>query len=384
MARLVFSKQPIELLQPNDRVAWLGGRTWEQMSEHGDLELMLTIRRPEFQLRFRNVSWSGDDVEGRGRAAFGKTEDGYQRRLRDLKAAAPNVVFVGYGQSEAIDMRWTMDRFEKGYQRLIGDLQSNGYRPIIVMPPELPTNVSFPINVATINERVLEIQSILFKVAKKAGVTTVDHPKISPEMTDDGLTIDDAGYRLLAKEWADLLAPEMATIQLPNAITIDSKQLTLRIEGAKGWSFENLERTGDQLSWDEKFSSFPAVDLSKKLVPIIWTIRGLTNDANYDLILDGKMVVSATGLEWKYGFAVFKNGVIARRLALQQKIIEKEQAFFHQYRPQNETYLFLFRKHEQGKNAVETQQFEEQVESLEKEIITLIKPNVHHWKLLKR
>ena len=44
--------------------------------------------------------------------------------------------------------------------------------------------------------------------------------------------------------------------------------------------------------------------------------------------------------------------------ALRRKIIEKNRLFFHRYRPQNETYLFLFRKHEQGNNAVEIRQFD--------------------------
>lgn len=43
---------------------------------------------------------------------------------------------------------------------------------------------------------------------------------------------------------------------------------------------------------------------------------------------------------------------------LREKIAEKNQLFFHRYRPQNETYLFLFRKHEQGNNAVEIPQFD--------------------------
>ncbi len=43
---------------------------------------------------------------------------------------------------------------------------------------------------------------------------------------------------------------------------------------------------------------------------------------------------------------------------LQRWISTKDQLFFHRYRPQNETYLFLFRKHEQGNNAVEIPQFD--------------------------
>ena len=43
---------------------------------------------------------------------------------------------------------------------------------------------------------------------------------------------------------------------------------------------------------------------------------------------------------------------------LAKLIAEKNQLFFHRYRPQNETYLFLFRKHEQGNNAVEIPMFD--------------------------
>lgn len=54
--------------------------------------------------------------------------------------------------------------------------------------------------------------------------------------------------------------------------------------------------------------------------------------------------------------------------ALRTKIVEKNQLFFHRWRPQNETYLFGFRKHEQGKNAVEVAAFDPLVAKAEKEI----------------
>lgn len=49
-------------------------------------------------------------------------------------------------------------------------------------------------------------------------------------------------------------------------------------------------------------------------------------------------------------------------------IRKKNEWFFHRYRPQNETYLFLFRKHEQGNNALEIPQFDELVSNIEQEI----------------
>lgn len=54
--------------------------------------------------------------------------------------------------------------------------------------------------------------------------------------------------------------------------------------------------------------------------------------------------------------------------ALTTEIVEKNQLFFHRHRPQNETYLFLFRKHEQGRNAAEIPMFDPLIEAAEKAI----------------
>jgi putative heme-binding domain-containing protein len=45
--------------------------------------------------------------------------------------------------------------------------------------------------------------------------------------------------------------------------------------------------------------------------------------------------------------------------ALRDAIVRKNDLFFHRWRPANHTYIFGFRKHEQGKNAVEMPQFDE-------------------------
>lgn len=53
---------------------------------------------------------------------------------------------------------------------------------------------------------------------------------------------------------------------------------------------------------------------------------------------------------------------------LSERISAKDELFFHRHRPMNETYLFLFRKHEQGNNAVEVDEFEKLVQQAEKAI----------------
>jgi hypothetical protein len=43
---------------------------------------------------------------------------------------------------------------------------------------------------------------------------------------------------------------------------------------------------------------------------------------------------------------------------LRKAVIVKDTLFFNRWRPQNETYLFGFRKHEQGQNAKEIPMFD--------------------------
>lgn len=56
---------------------------------------------------------------------------------------------------------------------------------------------------------------------------------------------------------------------------------------------------------------------------------------------------------------------------LHRKVLEKNELFFHRWRPQNSTYLFGFRKHEQGNNAVEIPQFDPLIAKAEVEITRL-------------
>lgn len=61
----------------------------------------------------------------------------------------------------------------------------------------------------------------------------------------------------------------------------------------------------------------------------------------------------------------------AVREDLRRRIIEKNEVFFHRHRPQNETYLRGFRKHEQGNNAIEIYAFDPLVVEKDREIFAL-------------
>jgi len=54
--------------------------------------------------------------------------------------------------------------------------------------------------------------------------------------------------------------------------------------------------------------------------------------------------------------------------ARRQLILKKNELYFHRWRPQNITYLFGFRKHEQGNNAADIAKFDPFILDLEKQI----------------
>ena len=57
--------------------------------------------------------------------------------------------------------------------------------------------------------------------------------------------------------------------------------------------------------------------------------------------------------------------------ALREAIVEKNRLFFYRWRPQNETYLYGFRKQEQGENAKEVPEFDPLIEAEEEKIVAL-------------
>jgi putative heme-binding domain-containing protein len=70
-------------------------------------------------------------------------------------------------------------------------------------------------------------------------------------------------------------------------------------------------------------------------------------------------------LEWKTSEEKSHDKIIE---ALRETIIHKDQLFFDRWRPQNETYLFGFRNHEQGQNAHEIPEFDPLVKQDEDKI----------------
>jgi len=265
------------IVQPGDRIALIGGGWVERMHNHPWLETMLTLEVPG--VTFRNMGWSGDTVFGDARAVFGSRTDGYQRLMRDLEYAAPNLAILFYGENEAHGNEAQRAEFLKGYHKLVEDLKRKGVRIVMVIPRQREdAGAQFP-NPRYYNSNLAQLSEGIQKIANDHQATIVDLRQFANEkrFTEEGVVWNDQGYRESAAE-------------------------ILRQLGYKSPAAQKVLSQTDALT------------------------------------------------------------------QLQSAIKSKNEWFFHRYRPQNETYLFLFRKHEQGNNAVEVEQMEKYVREGEAKI----------------
>jgi hypothetical protein len=100
---------------------------------------------------------------------------------------------------------------------------------------------------------------------------------------------------------------------------------------------------------------------------------------NYDFKVDGKLVRVITDKDLAPGWVVNQGPQFDQAELLRQTIVKKNELFFYRWRPQNNTYLFLFRKHEQGQNAKEIPEFDPLVEGEEQKIAILRRPASTPW-----
>ena len=111
----VRASQTLEL-KPGDRVAIIGNTYAERLQLYGYLETAMLLAFPEMRLTFRNLAWSGDEIELRPRPLnFGPIEE-------HLERVEANVVLMFYGANESFEGDKGLDQFRTGLQRFVSKL----------------------------------------------------------------------------------------------------------------------------------------------------------------------------------------------------------------------------------------------------------------------
>lgn len=359
-----------------DRLVLLGSAFIERMQSNGYFELELISAFPDKDITVRNLGWSGDNVWGDARAVFGSRADGFKRLLSDVNLCAPSVILVCYGENEAYAGEAGLDEFRRGFETLLDALEKTGAR-LVIATPRKHGNVGKPFpDPAKYNADLRKYCDVMKEVAKEREHSFVDWYDVGagPSLTENGLHLTPFGYWSIAQELVQSLGGRIWKW----SISVDP---TKKIFDAEGTLISAAAFGAEAISFEAQNYRIAPAGLKKEDEPnrgygipleMEFDFRGLKN-GEYVLKVDGVELSRDTAD--KFQEIAFAGGSISEAASkLLAAINEKNFLFFNRYRPQNETYLFLFRKHEQGNNAVEIPQFDPLIAEQEKIIAELKKP----------
>ena len=341
-------------LDDGDRVVFLGNTLIEREQRSGWWEYALTTRFPGKKVIFRNLGWSGDTVFGDARAGFGTAADGFKHLKEHTLSLKPTVIIVGYGANESFAGPEGLPAFKKGFDTLLDALAPAKAR-MVLLSPLRQGDMGRPLPDPTAqNKNLLLYADAIRDTAQKRGCLFIDLfgrlgdiGKVKPSVTENGIHLTARGYQWSAGE----LEEGLGLARTPQIL------LTTK------------ERTSFTLRHDH-LPLGPRLGLA--------AVDGLP-PGKYTLFIDKKAVVAADAKEWAKGVKLQTGPEFDQAEKLRKLIVAKNELYFHRWRPQNETYLFGFRKHEQGKNAREIPQFDPLVAAKEKEIVSLSVPVAHTY-----
>jgi lysophospholipase L1-like esterase len=396
--RLLFAVVPLLLaatavraaepfaLKDSDRVVFVGNTLIEREQRYAYWETAFTSRYPDKNVTFRNLGWSGDTVFGDARASFGTQKDGFNHLKEHVLSLKPTVIIVGYGSNEAFDGPDALPKFEKGLNTLLDTFAPAKARIVLLGPPP-QEDLGRPLPDPTEQNKNLRLyRDAIRDVAKRRDFAFVDLYDLFGEvakappapLTHNGIHLDGQGYYRTVKalEKGFALPDAGWSIELTAKTTdgIQARGVKVEKEGARSFKLTALALPVPP----------PPADTPAKLAPQterVLKIVGLKEPCT--LLIDGKEIASADVDGWAKGVKIVGDPDVEQAEKLRLAIIEKNRLYFHRWRPQNETYLFGFRKHEQGKNSVEIPQFDPLVAKQEEEIAKLRVPVAHTYELRK-
>lgn len=306
----LFAQEGEPLLKSGDRIALVGNTLFERARLYGHFETTLQIASGSgvSGVTLRNLGWSGDTVFGDARSYFGPPAEGRDRLTRNLTEVKPTVVLLCYGTEAAmsVDQGWTNEAAHAGDS-------AAGLE-------------------ASLKLFLDGYQGLIDRVRSASGEGLREIVLISPP------PLENLGAPL----------PDQA---------VNNRNLATFRDGIRELAKKNNLRFVDLFGTlgGDTFKGEPADP-------------PLTDDGvNYSEA--GHVVVArelVKGLGYSEGALVDLNNPAFAEL--RKAIIEKDRLFFHRWRPANETYLFLFRKHEQGQNAKEIPMFDPLIADQEKKV----------------
>lgn len=355
------------VFNPSDRLVFLGATMLEREQEEGYLETLLTARFAEQNLTFRNVAWSGDTVWGDSRAAFDTAKEGFERMVKHVHDAQPTVLVLSFGRNESFAGDERLADFVAGYNRLLDAVADTNARLVFLGPAKLePLGPPLP-DVTVQNRNIARYATAVKALAEERKGWYIDLDAalagarpVAP-ITFNTMHFTPYGYWIFAQAVLEGLGYE-----------------------APRFMAEGL--TGFVLNPAVFFSAPLPEDIAPEIVEgeTLHLLRYFATDpGTYRLESGGKVLAEASSEAWEQGVVLAGAPEIAQFEALRAVVKEKNRLFFNRWRPQNETYIFGFRKHEQGQYAAEIPQFDPLIEAEEQKIAAMRNPELASYTMTR-
>ena len=347
---------PIDL-QHGDRVVFVGDGLFENELDYGYLEYTLSTAWPDRHITFRNIGWSGDTPAGISRDHFTNPPTAYDHLIEQIKATDPTVAFVGYGSHMAFENESSRKDFKSELTALLDTLAVMDVKIVLLSPAPQEPETSPVASVHAHNQHLLAVSKLIGAIATERSYAFIDlmtgllpaanDPDV--HISDNGLNLNDHGYVRAANYLATHLKTDQAEKD-HSEITIDIKK------GTTSPGIVDLAIAHQSLTFSFTPAAMPAPVSSKEMIhfktPLL-RVAGLKR-GKHSLWMGSNKVATASAKSWARG-VTFASPLHAQAKQLQELIHKKNQTYFYQYRPQNETYLVGFREYEQGNNARELQ-----------------------------
>jgi putative heme-binding domain-containing protein len=336
--------QPFEI-KDGDRVLFLGDTLLEREGSYGYFETRMQEQFADRRFIVRNLAFSADTPLGWSRSSFDPAAKGFERLKEQIAMVKPTVVFLGYGMAASLQeitdrsndptlnpdpVRYGVEpmsapRFKKELAQLMDAITEISGAPAAAETDPKPSPVRFVLLGPIPHEDLRELKPGLPDPAS--------HNQLLDQYTK---AIEDLakerGARFVALDKLFPIKPIKLDWTTGQGTEVVGSPMHLTDNGI------HLTETGYDV-----FSRTLASDFA-------WKVEGA-----------GSLPVSPEA-----------KARIEKEAALRTAIVRKNDLFFHRWRPANETYLFGFRKHEQGQNAKEIPMFDPLITDAE-EVIQRLK-----------
>ncbi len=208
-------------LQDGDYIIFHGNSMVERLLEQGELAGVVQLANPSRKLHFRSFAWTGDEVGHRLRA------EGYADHMKSLLQLWPaKVVVVGYGMNEAFSGPTGLKDFRAQLGVLLDQLSRlhAGAKVVLLSPTAVEPGGQGPEATQRNRDVALYAQAI-GEIARAREAIFVDlfdtsqaaYAKSPERLTSNGLHLNDAGNRAMARVVATAMVGDSATERVDNA-----------------------------------------------------------------------------------------------------------------------------------------------------------------------